>query len=179
MMKKKFLAAVLSVGMTIFIVEAAIVAQASNMPDVFPAFSSRSLNGETVTDAIFTGKKLTMVNIWTTWCPPCVKEMPDLGALGRSMPEGAQLVGIVLDIEDPKADSETIDEAKRILKEAKADFLQIFPVDDMETVLEEVSAIPTTIFVNSQGKIVGKVLVGARSKKAYRSEVKNILKSMK
>jgi thiol-disulfide isomerase/thioredoxin len=179
MMKKKFLTTVFFVAIAIFIAMAANAAQAQDMPDVFPAFSSRSLEGKTITESIFSGKKLTMVNIWTTWCPPCIGEMPDLGVLGRSMPEGSQLVGIILDVEDPETDSETIGNAKRILKRSRADFPQIFPVDEIAPVLDEVEAIPTTIFVDSQGKIVGSVLVGARSEKEYRSEVENILKSMK
>jgi GTP-sensing pleiotropic transcriptional regulator CodY len=105
--------------------------------------------------------------------------MPDLGRLGRSMPEGTQLVGIVLDARDPKENSETIDNAKSILKKTYADFLQILPVEEMAPVLEEVAAIPTTIFVNSKGHIVGNALVGSRPEEAYRSEIEKILKSMK
>jgi hypothetical protein len=103
-----------------------------------------------------------------------VGEMPDLGRLGRSMPEGSQLIGLVLDAED----SDTVDAAKTILTEAKADFTQILPVEALSAVTEEVFAIPTTIFVDSQGKIVGEPLVGSRSEKAYRSEIEKILKTM-
>jgi thiol-disulfide isomerase/thioredoxin len=181
-MKKRILTTavfVCTVDLAAFAVETANAANVPDMPDIFPAFSSQNLEGEAVSNAAFADKKLTMVNIWTTWCPPCVNEMPDLGSLGRSMPEGSQLVGIVLDVEDPQEDSETIDDAKDILKESKADFLQILPVDAMEPVLDKVAAIPTTIFVDSQGKIVGRVLVGSRSEEAYRSEIEQILKSMK
>ncbi|MDR3231330.1 MAG: TlpA family protein disulfide reductase [Synergistaceae bacterium] len=177
-MKRKFLAAAFLIGAALFATGAANAAQGPDMPDVFPAFSAKDLNGGTVTDAIFADKTLTMVNIWTTWCPPCVNEMPDLGRLGRSMPEGTQLVGIVLDVKDPK-DSETISDAKNILGKTKADFLQILPVDAMRPVLGEVAAIPTTIFVNSKGQIVGGALVGSRPEKEYRSEVESILRSMK
>jgi thiol-disulfide isomerase/thioredoxin len=146
----------------------------SGAADVFPAFSSKSIDGKSVTGAIFSEKKLTMVNIWTTWCPPCIGEMPDLGNLGRTMPEGSQLVGIILDADDPGA----VDSAKKILKKANAGFLQLLPADDMTPVLNEVEAIPTTIFVDSSGKIVGKPLVGARSEKAYRDEIDKLLKSV-
>jgi thiol-disulfide isomerase/thioredoxin len=146
----------------------------SGAADVFPAFSSKSLDGKDVTGAIFSEKKLTMVNIWTTWCPPCIEEMPDLGSLGRTMPEGSQLVGIILDADDPGA----LDDAKKILQKANAGFLQLLPADDMAPVLNEVEAIPTTIFVDSNGKILGKPLVGARSEKAYRDEIEKLLKSV-
>ncbi|MDR1978813.1 MAG: TlpA family protein disulfide reductase [Synergistaceae bacterium] len=153
---------------------AANASQAPDMPGEFPKFSSRGLNDDIVTHAIFADKKLTVLNIWTTWCPPCLEEMPDLGRLGRSMPEGSQLAGIILDAED----SETADQAKNILAKAQADFLQILPVEDMSPVLGKVLAIPTTIFVNSQGKIIGTPLVGSRSEEDYRAEIEKILKSM-
>jgi thiol-disulfide isomerase/thioredoxin len=144
----------------------------SSAAEVFPAFSAQSLKDETVTNAIFADAKLTAVNIWATWCPPCLAEMPDLGRLGRSMPEGSQLVGIVLDAD------ESMEEAGAILTKAQADFLQILPVKEMNPVLSKVDAIPTTIFVDSQGNIVGAPLVGSRSEKAYRDEIEKRLKSM-
>ncbi|MCL2009375.1 MAG: TlpA family protein disulfide reductase [Synergistaceae bacterium] len=153
-------------------------ANAVGLSNVFPAFSSRNLDGEPVTGDIFSREKLTMVNIWTTWCPPCIKEMPDLGRLARSMPEGAQLVGIVLDVEGT-GDTKTIDDAKRIMSTAKADFLQILPSEEMTPVLRTVRAIPTTIFVNSNGQIIGAPVVGAKDEKGYRAELERRLQSLK
>ena len=86
------------------------------------------------------------------------------------------MIGIVLDVEGP-GDADTINEAKRIMSMAKADFIQIFPSEEMKPVLSAISAIPTTIFVDSKGNIVGAPLVGARDEKAYRVEVENLLKS--
>jgi thiol-disulfide isomerase/thioredoxin len=151
-----------------------IFTKSSNAAEIFPAFSSRSVTGERVTNAIFADVKLTVVNIWATWCPPCRAEMPDLGLLGRSMPEGSRLVGIILDAEDAGA----MADAEEIFTEAHADFLQILPVKEMDSVLREVVAIPTTIFVDSQGKIIGKPLVGSRSEKTYRAEIEKILSVM-
>ena len=158
-----------------FVFVLVFAACSAGLPAVFPAFSSKTLDGEYVDGDIFSKEKLTMVNIWTTWCPPCVKEMPDLGNMGRSMPEGAQLIGIILDVEGP-GDIRTIGAAKKILSKADADFIQIFPSKEMAPVLSTVKAIPTTIFVDSKGGIVGAPLVGARSEKAYRAEVEKLLK---
>jgi thiol-disulfide isomerase/thioredoxin len=144
--------------------------------DVFPAFSTQSLDGEEVTDAVFADKKLTMLNFWATWCPPCLDEMADLGRLGRDMPEGSQLIGVLIDGYD---DEESLDEARDIVKTAKADFLQILPVAEMGSFLKNVTAIPTTIFVDSRGGIVGKPLVGTRSEAAYREAAEAALKPLR
>jgi thiol-disulfide isomerase/thioredoxin len=144
--------------------------------EAFPAFKSRTLRGDAVTNAIFAGKKLTMVNIWATWCPPCVSEMPGLGRLGNSMPEGSQLVGIVCDVS--ANDRSAKGEADRILSRAKAGFVQIEYSPDMDPYLGKVEAIPTTIFVDSKGNIVGDPMVGSDSEKNYRAAIEKILKGM-
>ncbi|MDR2175115.1 MAG: TlpA family protein disulfide reductase [Synergistaceae bacterium] len=153
---------------------AVVAASPGGAAEVFPAFSSRSAAGESVSSAVFADARLTVVNIWATWCPPCRAEMPDLGRLGRSMPDGSQLVGLLLDADESGA----LDDAKKILTKANAGFLQILPVDEMRSVLEEIDAIPTTIFVDSKGRIVGDPLIGSRSEKEYRAEIEKILKSM-
>jgi hypothetical protein len=90
------------------------------------------------------------------------------------MPGESQLVGIILDADEPGA----LDAAQKILSRAGAEFPQILPTNDMSPVLETVEAIPTTIFVDAGGNIVGKPLVGSRSEKAYRSEIEKLLKAL-
>jgi thiol-disulfide isomerase/thioredoxin len=140
--------------------------------EFFPNFSSQTLSGEPITDDIFSGKRLTMVNIWATWCGPCISEMPDLGRLARMMPEGTQLVGIVQDVLYNK---DATGNAKEIVEYANADFPQILAVNSMITYLQNVYAIPTTIFVDSAGKIVGEPLIGSMYAESYLSAIENIL----
>lgn len=43
-----------------------------------------------------------VVNFWASWCPPCVKEMPDLDRFARSFaPQGWQVLGIAIDQPEP------------------------------------------------------------------------------
>jgi thiol-disulfide isomerase/thioredoxin len=145
---------------------------AAEADEFFPAFTSQTLSGETVTDDIFFGKRLTMVNIWATWCGPCISEMPELGRLAGMMPEGTQLVGI---IEDALYDSTAVRKARNIVNLANANFTQIIAASSMNSYLYGIEAIPTTIFVDSEGKIVGQPLVGSRYAGDYLGEIESIL----
>jgi cytochrome c biogenesis protein CcmG, thiol:disulfide interchange protein DsbE len=42
-----------------------------------PSFSILDMNNKTLTNSDFIGKVI-LINFWTTWCPPCVEEMPSL-----------------------------------------------------------------------------------------------------
>ena len=44
-------------------------------------FEARDLEGNTVSSQLFSETKLTMVNVWATYCNPCLREMPGLGEL--------------------------------------------------------------------------------------------------
>ena len=47
--------------------------------NVFGSFTAQTLDGTEVTQDIFKETDLTMVNIWGTFCGPCIREMPELG----------------------------------------------------------------------------------------------------
>lgn len=57
-----------------------------------------------------TGKKLTLsdykgkwvlINFWATWCPPCLKEIPDLVSLYESRKD-VMVIGVAMDYQNPK-----------------------------------------------------------------------------
>lgn len=136
------------------------VAQDMEVQGNFPAFVARDINGNQVTNEIFAQKKLTVVNIWGTFCPPCIGEMPELGEWAHEMSSDVQLIGIVCDVRGD-GDTNTINSAKKILNDSKADFVNIVPNAEIGTYLQDVEAVPTTIFVNSKGEIVGNPIIGA------------------
>ncbi len=71
-------------------------AGASLLPvDPFFGRSFQDLDGETFQLASLVGRPV-LANFWASWCPPCVREMPDLDALHREHPEVAFL-GLAVD----------------------------------------------------------------------------------
>ena len=89
------------------------VGEVTVTPDAFPAFETVDLNGSVVTSEIFSGKDLTVINIWGTYCNPCIDEMPDLAEWSTSMPENMQLIGLVSDLSSAD-DAETLELAQMI-----------------------------------------------------------------
>lgn len=126
----------------------------------FPAFTTQDLAGNTVTEEIFARKKVTVINIWGTFCPPCIGEMPELSEWAGSMPADVQLVGIVCDV-GGAGDKETFDEARKIMQKAGGDFVNLIPNGEIMKYLEKVEAVPTTIFVDEKGRILGEPVIGA------------------
>ena len=104
--------------------------------------------GEVKSNDLFKDSKITMINLWATWCGPCVKEMPDLAELSREYEKkGCRIIGICLDGAEEK------EEAIQILKDNGVEYLNLIPPDNIYDILPS-SAIPTTYFVDSKGTIL-------------------------
>lgn len=114
-------------------------------------------NGSDVAENIFSNFDITMVNIWSTWCGYCVQEMPELQEVyGKAKNEGnVNLISICCD-----ADSEK-ELAKEILKDNGCEFLTINPNNEFWKKYTNIEYYPTTIFVDSDGEIIGDNVVGA------------------
>ncbi|MCB6201896.1 TlpA family protein disulfide reductase [Extibacter muris] len=139
---------------------------------VFGTFESETLEGEAVSDDIFSKADLTMVNIWGTFCGPCIREMPDLGELSREYAEkGVQIVGLVSDVGEAKNEK-----AEEIVSTTKADYTHIIASQDlMSGILSSVNVVPTTIFVDKDGNQVGEVYSGARDKAEWAGIIDKLL----
>ena len=142
-----------------------------NTNPLFGSFSAKDVKGNTVTNSVFSGYDVTMVNIWASFCGPCADEMPDLAALNNEYKSrGFQVVGIILDAADSKGniDDAALADAKDIIARTGADYRHIVPSASMfSAYLNKVSTVPTTVFVNSDGEIIGSAYVGAKSKSKW------------
>ena len=133
---------------------------------VLSDFSAKDLEGSDIDESILGNYKLTMVNAWATFCGPCINEMPELGELAKSNAEnGVQIIGFVTDVlnSDGSVNNEQIELAKEIAEKTGADYTHIVPSQDLFGILMQITAVPTTFFVDSSGNLVGKVYSGAKS----------------
>lgn len=146
---------------------------------VLSTFTSIDLDGNAVDATVFSGKQLTMVNIWATFCGPCLREMPELGELNQEYADqGFQIIGIPVDTLDRKGDlsEDMIALAQDIVSKTGADYLHILPSDSLNKAkLNQVTAVPETIFVNEDGEQVGESYLGARSKKDWANIIETLL----
>ena len=139
-------------------------------------FTAENLALETVDNSIFADKDLTVLNVWGTFCGPCIQEMPELGEWQRSLPDNVQIIGLVADVAG-KEDADHIELANTILDKTNAHFTNIIPNNDFAELLSGVVGVPTTFFINKEGKIVGKPIVGAQVPK-YKAFVEEYLKTL-
>ena len=122
------------------------------------SFETTDLDGNPVNSKdLFAGSKVTMINLWATWCVACKKELPELNELAKEFEKnGCQIVGICLD-----ADEEGMDElAKEILEQNGVDYLNLAPPEDVEELLPTIS-FPTSFFFDSEGRMIVEPIRGA------------------
>lgn len=143
-------------------------------------FDTKDMGGNSVTSAIFADSKLTMINIWGTFCGPCIREMPDLGKLNEAnKSRGMQIIGIPIDIVDwnGREQPRTKANGEAIIKRTGANYMHLVPTKEMlNGFLRNVQAVPMTFFVDSTGKIVGDVYMGSRSQKDWQKIIDSLLK---
>lgn len=148
---------------------------------IFQTMQMTDFDGNEVDKSLFEGHHLTMVNIWATFCNPCLSEMPELGELAAEYAKeegGVQIIGICTDITDLSGNTtqEAVDGAKRIVEMTGAAYPHLIPNDEfMAFLMQEVPGVPTTFFVDENGEVIGDEVVGAKSKDAWQQEIESRL----
>lgn len=96
--------------------------------------------------------KLRVVNIWATWCVPCVAEMPELKAVDAAFGAEVALAGVSMDDMIPET---TRDKVVRFLDRQKVGYLNLYyngNADDLTDFYRFDGEIPVTIAFNRAGK---------------------------
>lgn len=139
------------------------------------AFETTDMDGNTVTADVFSQSKLSMVNVWATYCGPCLNEMPSLGELAAEYePEEFQIIGIVSDVME--GDDQSYVES--LIEETGADYTHLLLNESLYyALLTDVSVVPTTFFVDQEGTVLGAAL-GARDKTEWGDLIDGLLEEL-
>ena len=129
-----------------------------DFPDNIAGFATTDLFGNEVTSAVFAEKDVTLVNIWGTFCDPCIEELPDLQELSESMPENAQLIGIVGDVKSARNDEYV--EALSLVGKNGITYTNLLADRSMKF-MDKVMFVPTTVLVDSEGNVIGEPIIGS------------------
>lgn len=78
-----------------FIMLATMLASCSKIGKPAPAFSFTTLSND-VYDSESLQNKIIVVNVWATWCPTCIKEIPELNRLQAKYASDSSVVFIAL-----------------------------------------------------------------------------------
>lgn len=144
------------------------------------SFAAYDLNGVPVDESLFADDRLTMINIWATFCGPCLREMPELGQLAADYTgRDVQIVGIVADVPqsaDGTYSPDMVETAQALVAQTGASYRHLLPSADLISAkLGEVNAVPETIFVDRHGKQVGQSYVGSRSGEDWSKIIDSLL----
>lgn len=141
-------------------------------------FDTVDLQGNQVKSDIFSQYDLTLVNLWTTNCGYCIEEMPYLEEIKNELTESGKsfnVVGICLDINSSGSINEDkLEKAQQIIDSTGVTYTNIMPDDVIwENKAGSVSAVPESFFVDSEGKLVGETILGAKDKENWLSTIED------
>jgi cytochrome c biogenesis protein CcmG, thiol:disulfide interchange protein DsbE len=142
----------LTVGL-ILVLYSSIHEKLVNVGDSAPNFTITAENGRPISLSNFGGKVLVL-NFWATWCPPCVEEMPSLNKFAAAFKDkGVVVLGVSVD-KDANA-------YKQFIRQLDPAFLTVRD-PEMKINLEYGTVqYPETYIINSQGKVVNKIISSA------------------
>ncbi len=117
-----------------------------------PDFAFHGLDGRTITLADYKGK-VVILNIWATWCPSCVEEMPSLEKLSQEL-KGANFQLLAVSI-----DAQGADAVAPFMRNHRLTFPALLDEHSMSQRLYGITGVPESFIINKKG-IVDKVVIG-------------------
>lgn len=109
----------------------------------FPVYTSE---GDRISLDDFEGKTIFM-NVWATWCPPCIAEMPNIQGLYEQLEDDPDIVFVMLSLDEDH------EKARAFMKRKEFTMPIYFPAGRMPGVYSS-TVVPTTYVISPEGYIV-------------------------
>jgi len=115
-------------------------------PDANRDFYMADEDGQVISLAHFDGEVVFM-NIWATWCPPCIAEMPSINKLYQQFGESDNVKFVLVSMDDE------FDKAKQFMEKRGFD-MPIYHYRTKVPGTYESNVIPTTYVISGDGKLM-------------------------
>ena len=152
--------------------------EATDSTNVFSTMNLKDLNGKSFTSENLKDAQISIFNVWSTTCAPCVMEMPDLETLNHSYEAGQiQVIGLLEDSSDRDGTpiEENLATAREIVEKTGVTY-PVLVLDQLTYafISSTIVGTPTTFYVDQEGKIL-MTATGAESLEAMRGRVDKLL----
>jgi cytochrome c biogenesis protein CcmG/thiol:disulfide interchange protein DsbE len=115
--------------------------------DPAPDFELTDIDGHPISTASQRGK-VTLLNFWGTWCPPCQQEIPDLIKLNRTIHgRKAEIVGIAL------SESDGAEGLRRWCRAHGIEYRQALSTEGVQNAFGHITEVPVSVLIDAQGRI--------------------------
>ena len=156
---------------------------ATSDADNVGTFETTDIDGNTYTEKVFSDYDLTLVNAFTTWCSPCVNEMPELEKLYQEMKDqGVGVVGMVLDSvsEDGTPDDSIVQKAQLLKEKTGVTYPLLIPDKGfLNGRISGLQSFPESFFVDKDGNIVSDPIMGSNTFDGWKEAVEKQLAALK
>ena len=146
-------------------------------------FEPTDIDGNSYTESVFGDYDLTLVNAFTTWCSPCVNEMPELEQLYQELKDqGVGVVGMVMDTvgDDGKTDEEVVKKAQALKEKTGVTYPLLIPDAGMLTGrIQGLQSFPESFFVDKNGNIVSDAIMGSNTLQGWEDAVVQKMEELK
>jgi peroxiredoxin len=116
-----------------------------------PNFSLPGLDGRMVSLTDYKGK-VVLLNIWATWCPPCVEEMPSMEKLYQELKgEGFKILAVSID-------ESGVQDVLPFMKKHKLSFPALIDSKGTLKELYQTTGVPESFIIDKDGILVEKVI---------------------
>lgn len=141
-------------------------------------FTAMDKDGKTVKLSDFKGKKV-YINMWASWCGPCMREIPELEKTYQKLKDNKDIV--FLSMTSPNdaefKNQSPQDKGKEVIlnkaKELGVTYPVLFDVNDRFIINYAIRSFPTHIFINSDGTI-GNRIAGAVTEESLTKEIEKL-----